>query len=125
PTPDSNLAGKPDISAPTPASPNVTILINNGRGEFPTSVQIATGQFPRAYGVGDFNNDGRLDIIVKNDNGALSLLVGGDNLTFTTGATNIGAQLNPDVFATGDFNGDGNLALAISASPPIAWSDAR
>src|SRR5262249_18777084 len=64
---DLNHAGKPDIVALNPASPNVTILINNGRGEFPTSVQIATGQFPRAYGVGDFNNDGRLDIIVKND----------------------------------------------------------
>ena len=127
-TRDFNLDGKPDIVALNPTAPNVTILINNGRGEFPTSVQVPLQvpafDFPRAYGVGDFTGDGRLDIIVKGASGALSLLVGGDNLTFTTGTTNIGAQLNPDVFATGDFNGDGNLDLAISAAPSLACANA-
>jgi uncharacterized protein (TIGR03437 family) len=103
----------------------VTILLNNGLGAFPLGIQIATGSFTQSYGVGDFNRDGRLDLVVKNTNGALSLLAGGDGGVFTPLTTNIAAQLNPDIFAAGDFNGDGNLDLAVSAATSTNCANAN
>lgn len=55
-----------------------------------------------AAAVGDFNGDGKLDLIVNFDYSATVLLGNGDGTFLTAGAT----LLYP-VFAVGDFDGDG------------------
>jgi hypothetical protein len=79
-----------------------------GRADF------AVGKEPLSIASGDFNGDGRLDLVLPNasDNTVSVLLRKSDGtfssqLTFSTGT-------RPVSIATGDFNGDGNLDLAVA-----------
>jgi hypothetical protein len=89
----------------------VTVLLGNGDGTF------QAGKFTSAplsgeptFITGDFNNDGKLDIIFD----GFELLLGNGDGTFqpAVGITGCGSGTAQ---AAGDFNGDGNLDLAVSA----------
>ena len=74
-------------------------------------VSYGTGSGPQAIATGDFNGDGKLDLVVANsqDNSVSVFLGYGDGtfrsrLTFPVGQT-------PDAVAVGDFNGDGKLDI--------------
>ena len=108
--------GKPDIAVANEGGNNVTILINDGGGNFTSSRQIATATAPRSLGIGDFTNDGKLDLILPGNASDLVLMAGGDNAAFTPLTTGIAAGLYPSVFAIGDYDGDGNLDLAVSVT---------
>ena len=95
--------------------PTVTILLGNGDGNFssvPTS--SATGASPEAIAVGDFNQDGVLDLAVANfgDNN-LSILLGNGDGTFTASPSSPAVGIGPVSLAAADFNGDGILDLAV------------
>ncbi|HEY4365452.1 MAG TPA: VCBS repeat-containing protein [Bryobacteraceae bacterium] len=63
--------------------------------------------------VGDFNGDGKLDVITRSSTG-LSLLLGDGSGHFSASpAGPIPLPTGPNAVATGDFNGDGNLDLAV------------
>jgi hypothetical protein len=74
----------------------------------------ATNPFPQgafSTATGDFNNDGRLDVVMKTDNGFSVALGNGDGtfqkaFTYTT-------QLAYSL-AVADFNGDGNLDIVVA-----------
>ncbi len=74
---------------------------------------------PRDITVGDFNNDGRLDLVVANSAngtdavGSVDLLLGNGQGGYNDQRT---VQVGPKAWAvcSGDFNGDGKLDLAIA-----------
>ena len=106
--------GKPDIAVINENGGQITILINGGQGNFPSSQSIAVAEGTRRLGIGDFNRDGRLDLIVPANDGSLQLLAGGDDATFTLLASGIAMGMGRNIFTVGDFNGDLNPDLAVS-----------
>lgn len=89
------------------------VFLGNGDGSFQPAMsypQNAPGT-PGPLIVGDFNNDGKLDIAVGGlDNQSLAILLGNGDGTFAPAAYVFdggGSSL-----VSGDFNGDGNLDIA-------------
>jgi Bacterial Ig-like domain (group 3)/FG-GAP-like repeat/FG-GAP repeat len=89
-----------------PATLGFTLLLSP---DSPATV----GSRPQNIVLGDFNNDGRLDLASTNFNGStISVLLGNGDGSFqpqTTYATGV----SPVAIASGDFNRDGNLDLAV------------
>ena len=83
----------------------------------PATVQSAVGAFPNFAAAGDFNNDGKMDIVVSNGNSTVSVLLGHGDGTFQSQKTN---NTDPNgtayAIAVGDFNGDGNADLVVTNS---------
>jgi hypothetical protein len=69
---------------------------------------------PEIPALGDFSNDGAIDVAVLNVSGSVSILLGNGDGTFRTGANY--PITNPFYAVTGDFNGDGVPDLAIAAN---------
>ncbi|MGD0506355.1 MAG: VCBS repeat-containing protein [Terriglobales bacterium] len=71
----------------------------------------AAGTSPQSVAVGDFNGDGKPDLVVANATNVGVLLGNGDG-TFQA-AVYYGAGSGPRAVAVGDFNGDGKLDLVV------------
>jgi hypothetical protein len=102
---------------------NVSILLGNGDGTFQPAHDITAGKNPWSIAVGDFNRDGRLDLVVANNGinvaggwlpGTVSVLLGNGDGTFQT-HVDYATGAGPISVAVGDFNGDNNLDLAVAA----------
>jgi Calx-beta domain/FG-GAP-like repeat/Domain of unknown function (DUF4214) len=104
---DLNGDGHLDLLVVSPSF--LKVLLGNGDGTFQTPRQFDIGASHFAPVVGDFNNDGRLDVITGTNAFALQLGDGAGGfapaLIFTLGTA------TRDM-AAGDFNLDGNLDVA-------------
>jgi hypothetical protein len=102
---------------------SVTILLGNGDGTFaPTSVSPGTDRLPVTVAVGDFNGDGKADLVTANaiNLGTVSLLLGNGDGTFAA-AMNLPAGNVPEFAGVGDFNGDGLSDIAeANGAPPVS-----
>jgi hypothetical protein len=125
---DFNVDGKPDLAVANYGShanghtdTSVSVLLGNGDGTFQPAVNYKDGSLPLSVAVGDFNGDGKLDLVVGDqgfsysDQGVSVLLGNGDG-TFQT-AVNFGAGPGSTSVALGDFNGDGAPDLAVANGP--------
>jgi uncharacterized protein (TIGR03437 family) len=123
-TADFNGDGKPDlallIDGVPPMSPGyVVVLLGNGDGTFQTGIVSGAGTSGRSIAAGDFNGDGKLDLVVANFyDVTVTVLLGNGDGTFQTGKTQ--AASSGSGFGSvwyvvaGDFNKDGKQDLAVA-----------
>jgi hypothetical protein len=122
---DFNGDGLPDLAvADAGAYPQyagtVSILLGKGDGTFQPGVTYDAGYEPMSVAVGDFNGDGKQDLVVANSNypyinGTVSVLLGKGDGTFLP-VQPFGSGVYAISAAVGDFNGDGFPDLAVVGS---------
>lgn len=116
---DFNGDGVPDIAATSRDAGVVNIFLGIGNGNFQPAVgynAALPSQGPTYLAVGDFNKDGKLDIITSQNAGSsVSALFGKGDGTFSAPLF-LAANHTPGQLAVADFNGDGNLDWAAGST---------
>jgi hypothetical protein len=102
---DFNADGHPDVAVTSATSPFVSILLGNGDGTLQSAVTNNAGMTPLDIHAGDFNGDGKIDLVERTAAG-LSLELGNGDGTFQT-VVSTGTPAGTNTVLSGDFNGDG------------------
>ncbi|HLJ92254.1 MAG TPA: VCBS repeat-containing protein, partial [Gemmataceae bacterium] len=104
---------------------NVSVLLGKGDGTFQNAQTYAAGEELTSLAIGDFDQDGHLDLAVAHaelyypSNGTVRILLGKDDGTFQD-AQSYAASFYPRSVAVGDFNGDGFPDLAVAAEGGVS-----
>jgi len=127
---DINGDGHPDVVFGSLSSSSIYVMFGNGDGTLQAPTTIAVGgcgaglEGVREILAGDFNGDGRADLVLSDAN-SLCLLLNAGNGAFGSGRiilSPLGGSISPNAMAAGDFNGDGNLdivaAVGVSGNAP-------
>jgi hypothetical protein len=123
---DFNADGNLDIAFTSEASGVSSLVLGYGRGAFNAAgvlqnVLGVTGEFASGLAVGDFNADGKLDVVMSSTGTAvipasgIVVSLGNGEGTFTPASgspISLGKSLSAIV--AGDFNGDGKLDIAVT-----------
>jgi Ca2+-binding RTX toxin-like protein len=115
--------GDLDLVTANLGSNNVSVLLNNGQGSFSaaTGSPFGAGSNPLSVTLGDFNEDGNLDLVTANQgenpfsgsNGTASVLLGTGTGSFEP-ASSFTVGNSPTSVAVADFNRDNNLDFAVT-----------
>ena len=134
---DFNGDNKLDLAVATEdlANDYVNILQGNGDGTFQAPVSTISDSAPKGIAIamenistlatGDFNGDGRTDLVIVNNKdstsqrsgvlsfgGSVSVILGNGDGTFQA-PQKFAVGVSPRTLAVGDFNGDGRLDFAV------------
>ena len=116
---DFNADGNPDLAVdvmgpddPICPAPVVSVFLGKGDGTFRPRVDYATGCDPVWVAIGDFNGDGKQDLVTADtlDN-TLDVFLGNGDGTFQSRLRQ-SIPLMPFAVVAADFNGDGKDDLA-------------
>ncbi len=119
---DFNHDGREDIAVANdnPPSPgNFSLLLGNGDGTLKPHADYATGYGPRSVSQGDFNKDGKPDLVIADAGDAthpgstVSVHLGKGDGTFSAPVAYAVGKLPVSSFVA-DFNHDGNLDIAVA-----------
>jgi hypothetical protein len=138
---DFNGDGKTDVLVSTTGTTVVAgqeiVLVGNGDGTFQTTLRTSTGVYlwGSSAVTGDFNGDGKLDLVVTGVSGfcngacigpgAVYILLGNGDGTFEAPVLSISLKAPSDGFlntplGAADLNGDGKLDLVLQYSSSFA-----
>jgi hypothetical protein len=93
---------------------SVAILWGNGDGTFRLGATIPVGLDPSAVALADLNDDGKLDVIVADqDDNDLTILPGLGNGEFGPSVT-LAAGPGPAALSVADLNGEGRLDILVA-----------
>ena len=124
---DFNADGHTDLALAHHDSYAVAILLADGKGNFAAPAgspfnSKPTGKSPHTHGLaaGDFNRDGKLDLVVGNQNdNDLSLLLGDGRGAFAAAPRSpFRCGRSPYPIAIADFDADGNSDVIVPNSAP-------
>ena len=112
----------PDLATVNNSSNTVSVFINNGDGTFRAHTEFATGTAPVSLAAVDLNKDGKIDLVVANNQAdaahSVSILLGNGDGTFQAHRDISGGPF-PNSITVGDFNHDGNPDIATSNFSPV------
>jgi hypothetical protein len=112
---DINGNGKVDLITANLATPPLTVLTNDGGGNFSFNATYNVGLVPQCVVAADVNGDSNVDLVSANySDGTLTVLTNDGSGNFTSNATySVGS--GPFFVTATDINGDGKVDL-ISAN---------
>jgi len=117
------------VQAPSaPCSGFVSVFLGNGDGTFEPAINTPVGTQPLVITAGDFNGDGKLDVVVVDNpptatGPVILLFLGNGDGTFQSPVTVASGGPASYVLAVGDFNGDGKLDLTTESSVYLGNGD--
>ena len=127
-TGDFNGDGRLDLAVTMSVglSYEVAIFLGNGDGTFTKPTIFALDGPPQGLAVGDFNNDGKLDLAVAESTGggstgAVAILLGNGDGTFQP-PSDFPLPAIPGMVVAADLNNDGNLDLIVATGSSNAFS---
>jgi len=117
---DFNRDGWLDIATPT--NNGVNVLLGSGNGAFQNAKSYSLPQLPILLAAGDFNADGKLDLVgIFRGSGfytrTVSLLLGNGDGTFQSAintTSDWGVGSGPYCISVGDFDRDGKLDILVT-----------
>jgi VCBS repeat-containing protein len=124
---DFNGDGHLDLVGTDQSTNKIFVLLGNGDGTFDTftNVSLPSGASPDSIAIGDFNEDGKLDLVVSNVNTHnLSIFTGNGNGGFSRSDISLSGSAAIGLFV-GDFNGDGHddIAAALDSGAAILFGN--
>jgi expansin (peptidoglycan-binding protein) len=113
-------------SAYSGSSPFVLFMPGNGDGSFGKPVVTATPNAGGSMATGDFNGDGKLDLVAVEGQGTMTLSTfpGNGDGTFRSGTSLNFTDQNSDILRvyTSDFNQDGKLDVLVFTTRNGYWT---